>query len=57
VVSYAGDSLSIVALMLYVAGTTGQAVAVSLLLLVGDFAPSLLSPLTGRSATGLTANG
>jgi len=47
VVSYAGDSLSIVALMLYVADTTGQAVAVSLLLLVGDFAPSLLSPLTG----------
>jgi MFS family permease len=47
VVSFAGDSLSLVALMLYVADTAGQAIAVSLLLLAGDFAPSLLSPLTG----------
>ncbi len=47
VVSYAGDSLSLVALMLHVADTTGQALAISVLLLVGDFAPSLLSPLTG----------
>jgi MFS family permease len=47
VISFAGDSLSLVALMLHVADTTGQALAVSLLLLVGDFAPSLLSPLTG----------
>ncbi|WP_223758434.1 MFS transporter [Myxococcus sp. RHSTA-1-4] len=47
VISFTGDSLSLVALMLHVAGTTGQALAVSLLLLVGDFAPSLLGPITG----------
>ncbi|MFI9503400.1 MFS transporter [Nocardia sp. NPDC052566] len=47
IVSYAGDSLSLVALMLHVANTTGQGLAVALLLLVGDFVPSLLSPLTG----------
>ncbi|MCY1078745.1 MFS transporter [Archangium lansingense] len=46
-ISFAGDALSLVALMLHVANTTGQALAVSLLLLVGDFAPALLSPLTG----------
>jgi len=33
--------------MLHVADTTGQAIAVSLLLLVGDFVPSLLSPIAG----------
>ena len=47
VISFAGDSLSLVALMLHVASTTGQALAVSLLLLAGDFAPALFSPLTG----------
>lgn len=47
VISFAGDSLSLVALMLHVADTTGQALAVSMLLLVGDFTPSLLSPITG----------
>lgn len=47
VISFAGDSLSLVALMLHVASTTGQALAVSLQLLAGDFAPALLSPLTG----------
>ncbi|MDQ3988410.1 MAG: MFS transporter [Actinomycetota bacterium] len=46
-VSFLGDSLSLVALMLYVADTTGEALAVALLLLVGDFAPSLLGPFTG----------
>jgi MFS family permease len=46
-VSFLGDSLSLVALMLYVADTTGAALAVALLLLVGDFAPSLLGPFTG----------
>lgn len=46
-VSFLGDSLSLVALMLYVADATGQALAVALLLLVGDFAPALLGPLTG----------
>ncbi len=45
-VSFLGDSLSLVALMLYVAETTGQALAVAVLLLAGDFAPALLGPLT-----------
>lgn len=47
VISFTGDSLSLVALMLHVASATGQALAVSLLLLVGDFAPALLGPITG----------
>lgn len=47
VISYGGDSLSLVALMLHVANTTGQGLAVALLLLVGDFVPSLFGPLTG----------
>ena len=46
-VSYVGDSMSLVALMLHVAETAGQALAVSLLLLVVDFVPSLLGPFTG----------
>ncbi|MDQ3150636.1 MAG: MFS transporter [Actinomycetota bacterium] len=45
--SFLGDALSLVALMLHVAETTGQALAVATLLLVGDFAPALLGPLTG----------
>jgi MFS family permease len=49
-VSYLGDSLSLVALMLHVAETTGQALAVAWLLLAGDFAPALLGPLTGTVA-------
>lgn len=47
VISFVGDSLSLVVLMLHVAATTGQALAVAALLLVGDFAPALLSPLSG----------
>jgi MFS family permease len=47
VVSFLGDSLSLVALMLHIAQTTGQALAVALLLLVGDFTPALLGPLAG----------
>jgi MFS family permease len=43
----AGDSVSLVALMLHVADTAGQAIAVSVLLLVGDFVPSLFGPLAG----------
>lgn len=50
IVSLTGDSLSLVALMLYTAHTAGEALAVALLLLVGDFAPSLLSPLAGAVA-------
>jgi MFS family permease len=47
VVSLTGDALSLVALMLLVADRAGDALAVAVLLLVGDFAPSLLGPLTG----------
>jgi MFS family permease len=47
VVSVLGDMLSLVVLMLHVESVAGKAVAVAALLLVGDFAPSLLSPLTG----------
>jgi MFS family permease len=46
-VSFLDDSLSLVALMLYVGDATGAALAVALLLLVGDFAAALLVPLTG----------
>jgi MFS family permease len=37
----------LVTLLLYTANTTGQGLAVALLLLVGDFAPALLGPFTG----------
>ena len=46
-ISFLGDSLGLVTLLLYTANTTGQALAVALLLLVGDFAPALLGPFTG----------
>ena len=46
-VSFLGDSLSLVALMLYVAAGTGHALAVALLLLVGDGVPALFGPLAG----------
>jgi MFS family permease len=49
-VSFVGDSLGLVALMLHVAGTTGQALAVALLLLAGDFVPALGGPLAGTLA-------
>jgi len=49
-VSHLGDSLGLVALMLHVAETTGQALAVAGLLLAGDFAPALLGPLAGTVA-------
>ncbi len=49
-VSYLGDSLGLFALMLHVADATGRALAVALLLLVGDFAPALLGPLAGTLA-------
>ena len=47
VVSVVGDALSLVTLMLHVQSVAGKAIAVAALLLVGDFAPSLLSPVTG----------
>lgn len=45
--SYVGDSLGLVALLLYLEVSTGQALAVALLLIVVDFVPGLLGPLTG----------
>jgi MFS family permease len=48
--SNVGDALGLVALMLFLADHTGQATAVALLLLVADFAPALLAPLTGALA-------
>jgi MFS family permease len=49
-VSFLGDSLGLVALMLHVADTTGQALAVAFLLLAGDFLPALAGPLGGTLA-------
>jgi MFS family permease len=49
-VSFLGDSLGLVALLLHVADTTGQALAVALLLLAGDVVPALLGPLAGTVA-------
>ena len=43
-VSFLGDSLGLVALMLHVAGTTGQALAVALLLWPAS--PSAAAPAT-----------
>ena len=45
--SYLGDALLLVILLLHLAETTDQALSVALLLLVGDFTPALLGPLTG----------
>lgn len=46
-VSFLGDSVGLVALLLYVEGTTGAALAVALLLLAGDFTPGLFGPFAG----------
>ena len=46
-VSYVGDSLGLVALLIYLEVSTGQALAVAFLLIAGDFVPGLLGPLTG----------
>ncbi|MEN3307055.1 MAG: hypothetical protein V7603_3257 [Micromonosporaceae bacterium] len=49
-VSFIGSSLSLVALILYVADRVGTGTAVALLMLVGEFLPSLLSPIAGALA-------
>ena len=49
-VSFLGDSLGMVALILYVAGNEGSGAAVGLLLLAGDFAPTLVGPVAGALA-------
>jgi MFS family permease len=46
-VSFIGDSLAGIALVLFVAEGEGTGTAVAMLLLVGDFTPSLLSPFLG----------
>ncbi|HEX2355223.1 MAG TPA: MFS transporter [Micromonosporaceae bacterium] len=45
--SFFGDSLGLVALLLFTKDATGEAFAVALLLLVGDFVPGLFGPVTG----------
>ena len=50
VVSFLGDSLGLVALILYVTERTDSGASVGLLLLAGDFTPSLLSPVLGAIA-------
>lgn len=46
-VSFLGDSLGLVALLLYVQESTGAALAVALLLLAGDFTPGLFGAFAG----------
>lgn len=48
--SFLGDSVGLVALLLYVADETKSAIAVALLMLVGDFVPQLFSPVAGAIA-------
>jgi MFS family permease len=50
VVSFMGDSVGLVALILYVADRSGTGFAVALLMLAGDVAPQLLSPFAGALA-------
>ncbi|RZT28588.1 putative MFS family arabinose efflux permease [Kribbella sp. VKM Ac-2569] len=45
--SFLGDSLGLVALLLYVQASTGAAFAVALLLLAGDFVPGLFGAFAG----------
>ena len=50
VVSFLGDSLGLVALIIYVTERSDSGASVGLLLLAGDFTPALLSPLLGTIA-------
>jgi MFS family permease len=47
VVSFLGDAVGLVALIVHVAGDVGTGTAVALLLIAGDFTPALLSPVLG----------
>jgi MFS family permease len=49
-ISFIGGSLSMVALILYVADRVGTGTAVALLMLVGELVPVLVSPLAGALA-------
>ena len=46
-ISFFGDSVGLIALLLYTASHFGTGLAVALLMIAGDFVPSLLSPLAG----------
>ncbi|HTX81673.1 MAG TPA: MFS transporter [Streptosporangiaceae bacterium] len=45
--SFLGDNVGLIALLLYTAGHFGTGLAVALLMIAGDFVPSLLSPVAG----------
>jgi MFS family permease len=45
--SFFGDSVGLIALLLYTAERFGSGLAVAFLMLAGDFVPSLISPLAG----------
>ncbi len=49
-VSFLGDSVGLVALLLFVAQRHSSALAVALLMIAGDFVPNLLSPFAGAVA-------
>jgi MFS family permease len=46
-ISFLGDSVGLIALLLYTASHFGTGLAVALLMIAGDFVPSLLSPVAG----------
>lgn len=46
-VSFFGDSLGLIALLLYTANRFGSGLAVAFLMLAGDFVPGLVSPVAG----------
>lgn len=49
-ISFLGDSLGLVALIIYMTDKTDSGAAVGLLLLAGDFTPAFLAPLVGTIA-------
>jgi MFS family permease len=46
-ISFFGDSVGLIALLLYTASHFGTGLSVALLMIAGDFVPSLLSPVAG----------
>jgi len=48
--SFLGDTVGLIALLLYTADRFGTGLAVALLMIAADFVPSLLGPLTGVAA-------
>jgi MFS family permease len=50
VISFLGDSLGLVALIVYLTDRTGRGAWIGLLLLAGDFTPAVLSPILGAIA-------